>query len=379
MGQPSAGPVHVLVGHSQGQGYTFTLGRSCYAYTAGHVLSRPGGSVLLTNRQAFQAKARVIAIDSRLDLGLLQVDPDGMRPSKVCDGGTPQLIQPGALMSAARTGLPHVWMDTIASQSGELDRLELSLRPEGIGETRLLLSPTSGNKRRVESRTPQSGDSGASVFGSPRDSERGRYGADGTPTARQVGLLLGVHVGVKGDQSLLYAPTRYTNLSSRRCSRGVGKNQNRAGARETASVPPRCLSSGIARSVLATDRTGARSRHLRTRSGRKRFQSDRRQRGDRRFGRRGCFDEAAAFNPGADFAVPAKRRREGALGAWCLRRGTRTPTERQYRRADKPALQPQRPAQHARPASRIHRQSVGTEERHSAGRTATVIDARSFA
>ncbi len=202
MGQPSAGPVHVLVGHSQGQGYTFTLGRSCYAYTAGHVLSRPGGSVLLTNRQAFQAKARVIAIDSRLDLGLLQVDPDGMRPSKVCDGGTPQLIQPGALMSAARTGLPDVWMDTIASQSGELDRLELSLRPEGIGETRLLLSPTSGNKRRVESRTPQSGDSGASVFGSPRDSERGRYGADGTPTARQVGLLLGVHVGVKGDQSV---------------------------------------------------------------------------------------------------------------------------------------------------------------------------------
>lgn len=194
----------MAVGGSAGQGYTFMLGQDCFAYTAGHVLGSVGAAVVLTDREAFQATGRAVAIDKRLDLGLVQINDPGKRAQKLCSRGrSPTLIVADGLLARARTSGPNAWMDMVSTAAGGLDRFELDLRPDGIGDERLLLSPTAGTKARVDARMPQRGDSGASVWGSESDTERSRYDKEGNANIRQVGMLLGVHVGVHGGKSVV--------------------------------------------------------------------------------------------------------------------------------------------------------------------------------
>jgi hypothetical protein len=200
----AAEPVWVAVGRSAGQGQTFVLDRQCYAYTAGHVLRSAGTEVMLTDREGFQARGRAVAVDERLDLGLIKVtDTDG-RASKLCKRGAPTMVHLDDALQRFRTSSPDVWLDMVSTPAGGLSRFELDLVPGGVGDERVALATAPQRGSAGEGLSTQSGDSGASIWMTERDTERARYTKDGEANARAAtsALLLGVHLGVKDGKAV---------------------------------------------------------------------------------------------------------------------------------------------------------------------------------
>lgn len=192
----AAESVWVANANGAGQGYVITLGRRCYAITAGHVIAGAPGATTVTEAEGFQATANVVAVDERLDLGLLRIDDTADRTRKVCARSVrPTMLDAARLRTAVVERAPVVWIDRIDSAAGILDRFDLGWLAQDTGGDRLRLAPANGAKARL----PGAGDSGATVWiaTDARAARLRRYDAEGRP-ARRFGTgyhLLGVYVG----------------------------------------------------------------------------------------------------------------------------------------------------------------------------------------
>lgn len=197
-------PVWLAVGAASGQGQTFLLGRDCYAYTAGHVVKAKGTDVVMTDREGFQANGRTIAVDARLDLALIKVTDAAASAKKLCTGSrAPMMMRLEPALARFRAGAADVWFDKITSASGGLSRFELELVPNTADRDRLQLTPGRRRQSTGGEVPTHSGESGASVWISERDTERQRYGRDGGANVRHHGgALLGVHVEVNQGRSV---------------------------------------------------------------------------------------------------------------------------------------------------------------------------------
>jgi hypothetical protein len=195
------GPVRITHGNESGQGHVFTLGTSCYAYTAGHVLrAGASASVAMVDVAGYRAEGKVIAVDAKLDLGLIEVQGEATRNGKFCtSAASTPMFRVDAGLEQLRGAAPGVWLDRVSSPAGGLDRFELALRRGGQDPDHLELVPGDSKHEARRDRTPQKGDSGATVFISDRHTARTRYSADGEPAARAAGKVLGVLSSVEGN------------------------------------------------------------------------------------------------------------------------------------------------------------------------------------
>lgn len=192
----SAEPVWIQAPGGSGQGHTFTLNRACFAYTAGHVAKAAGGEVMLTDREGFQVRGRTVAVDSRLDLGLIRITDPDTRARKVCRSQAPTAVHLEAALAQLRSGPPDVWLDMVSTPAGGLSRFELDLMGDTITADRIALQPSRSQRQgNSEALSTQSGDSGASVWMTERNTERSRYDREGEAAGRHRGILLGVHLG----------------------------------------------------------------------------------------------------------------------------------------------------------------------------------------
>lgn len=192
----AAESVWVANANGAGQGYVIALGRQCYAITAGHVIAGTPGISTVTEAEGFQATANVVAVDERLDLGLLRIEDTADRTRKLCARPLqPSMLDAAQLRAAVVQRAPVVWMDRIDSAAGILDRFDLGWLAQDTGGDRLRLAAANGAKARL----PGAGDSGATVWiaTEARTTRLRRYDAEGRP-ARRFGTghhLLGVYVG----------------------------------------------------------------------------------------------------------------------------------------------------------------------------------------
>jgi hypothetical protein len=196
-----ASPVRITHGNESGQGHVFVLGASsCYAFTAGHVLrAGPSVPVLMVDADGYRAEGKVLAVDAQLDVGLIEVRGEATRNAKFCGSVITPMIRVEAALEQMRGKPLGAWLDRISSPAGGLDRFELSLRRGGGRQDHLVeLVPGDAKHESRRDRSPQKGDSGATVWISERPAAS-RYSKDGEPLPKAAGRMLGVLSSVEGD------------------------------------------------------------------------------------------------------------------------------------------------------------------------------------
>jgi len=195
------GSVWVMQGNAQGQGFAFTLGGKCYAYTAGHVLDVNSDSpAVLVDQNAYRAEGRVFKVDARLDVGLIEVPQGATLHRRLCQSAASTPME-RINWPDEKTPVPDVWLDRVASPAGGLDRFELTLSPHDAGADFVDVMATAARHQANGNRLPRKGDSGASVWMCDGCTEAHRYTRDGFPNERLRGRLLGMLTSVKGDSA----------------------------------------------------------------------------------------------------------------------------------------------------------------------------------
>jgi hypothetical protein len=196
-----ASPVRITHGNESGQGQVFALGAdSCYAFTAGHVLRAV--PVVMVDADGYRAEGAVLAVDDKLDVGLVQVRGAATRNAKFCNLVSTPMMRVEAALEQMRGKPLGAWLDRISSPAGGLDRFELALRrgsSAGVRKDHLVeMVPGDSTHEARRDRRPQKGDSGATVWISDRPAAM-RYSKDGAPVPRAVGRILGISSSVEGD------------------------------------------------------------------------------------------------------------------------------------------------------------------------------------
>jgi len=173
--------VFVQAGGTEGQGYAFTIDRTCLAFTANHVVANANQAELVSV-QGERVIAQVHRRDEPKDLALLIV-PEGASRSrpKLCHGESNISLQIPELIT--RRNNSKLILQRVPSRAGSLDQVGMQVREASADSIWFSMNPAAAD-------SIAQGDSGATVWlgnVARRSDVEGR------------GTLVGMTVAVQGD------------------------------------------------------------------------------------------------------------------------------------------------------------------------------------